>query len=53
MSEPLILHARDGDVVTLTFNDPARLNAMTQAMGESFARRSPSSRPMPACAPWC
>ena len=36
MPEPLILHARDGDVVTLTFNDPSRLNAMTQAMGEAF-----------------
>ena len=36
MPEPLILRARDGDVVTLTFNDPSRLNAMTQAMGESF-----------------
>jgi enoyl-CoA hydratase len=37
MSEPLVLRARDGDVVTLSFNDPARLNAMTQAMGEAFA----------------
>jgi enoyl-CoA hydratase len=36
MSDPLILRARDGDVVTLTFNDPARMNAMTQAMGEAF-----------------
>jgi enoyl-CoA hydratase/carnithine racemase len=36
MPEPLILRARDGDVVTLTFNDPARMNAMTQAMGEAF-----------------
>lgn len=36
MPDPLIVQARDGDVVTLTFNDPARLNAMTQAMGESF-----------------
>ena len=37
MPEPLILQARDGDVVTLTFNDPTRLNAMTQAMGEAFS----------------
>jgi enoyl-CoA hydratase/carnithine racemase len=37
MSEPLILIARDGDVVTLTFNDPSHLNAMTQAMGEAFS----------------
>ena len=36
MPDPLILRARDGDVVTLTFNDPARLNAMTEAMGEAF-----------------
>ena len=36
MSE-LILSQRDGDVVTLTFNDPDRRNAMTQAMGEAFA----------------
>jgi len=33
----LILEARDGDVVTLTFNDPDRRNAMTRAMGEAFA----------------
>jgi enoyl-CoA hydratase len=37
MSEPLVLLARDGDVVTLTFNDPSHLNAMTQAMGEAFS----------------
>jgi enoyl-CoA hydratase/carnithine racemase len=41
MPEPLILRARDGDVVTLTFNDPTRLNAMTQAMGETFAAAIP------------
>jgi enoyl-CoA hydratase len=35
-AEPLILEARDGDVVTLTFNDPSHRNAMTAAMGESF-----------------
>jgi enoyl-CoA hydratase/carnithine racemase len=32
-----VLRERDGDVVTLTFNDPKRRNAMTQAMGEAFA----------------
>ena len=37
MSEPLVLLARDGDVVTLTFNDPSHLNAMTRAMGEAFS----------------
>jgi enoyl-CoA hydratase/carnithine racemase len=38
MSDPLIQLERDGDVVTLTFNDPARMNAMTEAMGEAFTR---------------
>jgi enoyl-CoA hydratase/carnithine racemase len=42
MAEPLILRAREGDVVTLTFNDPARMNAMTQAMGEAFAALIPA-----------
>ena len=37
MSEPLLLLERDDEVVTLTFNDPDRRNAMTQAMGEAFA----------------
>jgi len=37
MSEPLILIERDRDVAILTFNDPKRLNAMSQAMGEAFA----------------
>ena len=37
MPEPLILQERDADVVTLTFNDPTRLNAMTQAMGGAFS----------------
>jgi enoyl-CoA hydratase len=32
----LILETREGDVVTLQFNDPDRLNAMTQKMGEAF-----------------
>jgi len=35
MSE-LVLSSRDGDVVTLTLNNPQRRNAMTQAMGEAF-----------------
>jgi enoyl-CoA hydratase len=33
----LILTERQDDIVTLTFNDPSRRNAMTQAMGERFA----------------
>lgn len=37
MSEPLILVERDRDVAIVTFNDPQRLNAMSQAMGEAFA----------------
>jgi enoyl-CoA hydratase len=36
MSEPLVLSAREGEVVTLTLHNPARRNAMTQAMGEAF-----------------
>lgn len=36
---PLILEQRDGDVVTLTFNDPDHRNAMTEAMGVDFAER--------------
>jgi 2-(1,2-epoxy-1,2-dihydrophenyl)acetyl-CoA isomerase len=32
----LVQKSRDGDVVTLQFNDPDRLNAMTTAMGEAF-----------------
>ena len=39
MPEPALLLDRDGDVATLTFNDPDRLNAMSQAMGEAFAAR--------------
>ena len=37
MSEPLVLSERDGDVVTLTFNDPERRNAMTEALGRAFS----------------
>ncbi|TDJ13036.1 MAG: enoyl-CoA hydratase/isomerase family protein [Deltaproteobacteria bacterium] len=37
MSDPLVLLERDGDVVTLTFNDPERRNAMTEAMGRAFS----------------
>lgn len=34
---PLILKDQDGPVVTLTFNDPDALNAMSEAMGKEFA----------------
>ncbi len=44
MSGELILFERDGDVGLLTFNQPDRLNAMTQAMGEAFADRVASLR---------
>ena len=37
--EPLILEEFDDGVVTLTFNDPDHLNAMTRAVGEAFAER--------------
>jgi len=36
---PLILLERDEGVAILTFNQPERRNAMTQAMGEAFAAR--------------
>jgi enoyl-CoA hydratase len=39
MANSLVLEARAGDVATLTFNDPERLNAMTAAMGEALADR--------------
>ena len=46
MSETeLIQISRDGDVVALTFNQPDRLNAMTQAMGEAFADAIAGLRP--------
>jgi enoyl-CoA hydratase/carnithine racemase len=39
MPDDLLLESRDGDVVTLTFHQPERRNAMTQAMGEAFSAR--------------
>ncbi len=38
-TDSLVLVERDADVVTLTFNDPDRRNAMTRAMGEAFSDR--------------
>ncbi len=35
-SNDLIIQSRAGDVVTLQFNDPDHLNAMTRRMGEAF-----------------
>lgn len=35
----LVRQSRDADIVTLHFNDPDRLNAMTRAMGEAFCQR--------------
>jgi enoyl-CoA hydratase/carnithine racemase len=35
--EPLLRVAREAGVATVTFHDPARLNAMTEAMGEAIA----------------
>ena len=35
-SHELVRQARHGDVVTVHFNDPGRLNAMTRDMGEAF-----------------
>ena len=39
MPDELVRLERDGPVATLTFCDPERRNAMTQAMGEAFAAR--------------
>ncbi|UCE87899.1 MAG: enoyl-CoA hydratase/isomerase family protein [Deltaproteobacteria bacterium] len=39
VSEDLVKRSRDGSVVTLTLNDPARRNAMTESMGEAFRDR--------------
>jgi enoyl-CoA hydratase/carnithine racemase len=37
MTEPLVVLERDADVAILTFNDPSRRNAMTEAMGHAIA----------------
>ena len=39
MTQPLVQLAFEDGIATLTFDDPDRRNAMTQAMGEAFARR--------------
>ncbi len=39
MADPLILSRRVGEVVVLTFNDPARRNAMTEAMGRALTAK--------------
>jgi enoyl-CoA hydratase/carnithine racemase len=39
MTEPLVVLERDGDVALVTFNDPERRNAMTEAMGRAIAER--------------
>jgi enoyl-CoA hydratase len=37
MTDPLVLLERDADVAIVTFNDPTRRNAMTEAMGRAIA----------------
>ncbi len=39
MTEPLVLQERDADVAIVTFNDPRRRNAMTEAMGHAIAEQ--------------
>jgi enoyl-CoA hydratase len=39
MAEPLLRFESDAGVAVLTFNDPERLNAMTEAMGQAIAER--------------
>ena len=54
MSEPLLRVERDGPIALLTFDDPARLNAMTEAMGQAL--RAATLRPAKrrdACASRC
>src|SRR5262245_50229684 len=36
MADPLLLVERDGPIARLTFQDPDRLNAMTEAMGRAL-----------------
>jgi enoyl-CoA hydratase/carnithine racemase len=39
MTEPLVILEQDADVAVVTFNDPKRRNAMTEAMGHAIAER--------------
>jgi enoyl-CoA hydratase len=39
MTEPLVVLERDADVAVVTFNDPTRMNAMTEAMGHAIAEQ--------------
>jgi enoyl-CoA hydratase/carnithine racemase len=39
MTEPLVVLERDADVAIVTFNDPERRNAMTEAMGHAIAEQ--------------
>jgi enoyl-CoA hydratase len=39
MTEPLVVLERDADVAIVTFNDPSRVNAMTEAMGHAIAEQ--------------
>ncbi|MGH0038144.1 MAG: enoyl-CoA hydratase/isomerase family protein [Myxococcota bacterium] len=39
MAKDLLRAEREGDLVTLTFDQPDRLNAMTREMGEAFAEQ--------------
>ena len=47
MPDPLVLLDREAHVATLTFNDPERRNAMTEAMGVAFAERTALLREEP------
>ena len=54
MTEPLVRVERDGAVASLTFDDPERRNAMTEAMGQALARRGRSAAARrDRCAPSC
>jgi len=47
MYEELVRDERDGDVVVVRFDDPDRLNAMSEAMGIAFSERMAGLRDRP------
>jgi len=53
MSEPLVVMKRDANVAIVTFNDPERRNAMTEAMGRAIAERIKALEEIPSLRPWC
>ncbi len=48
MSEPLVVLERDADVAIVTFNDPERRNAMTEAMGRAISEQMKALAEIPS-----